>query len=118
MYDEQLAQRIKTIHQQSRRTYGSPRVHAELHADGQHHGEKRIVRLMRGVFSSRAIAEEWIAINSLSGVLTAYPLDKGIYDWVLENRRLKPRKPITAELIAGFSLPIKSIITTATGVKK
>jgi len=46
-HDEQLAARITTIHQRSRRTYGSPRVHAELHAEGKHHGKKRVARLMR-----------------------------------------------------------------------
>lgn len=45
--DRQLAVEIKAIHQQSRRTYGSPRVHRELHAQGKHHGEKRIARIMR-----------------------------------------------------------------------
>lgn len=46
-HDEQLAARITTIHQRSRRTYGSPRVHAELQAEGRHHGKKRVARLMR-----------------------------------------------------------------------
>jgi len=38
---------ITTIHQRSRRAYGSPRVHQELAAQGRHHSEKRIARLMR-----------------------------------------------------------------------
>ena len=45
--DAQLATEIKAIHRQSRRTYGSPRVHEELKAQGQPHGEKRIARIMR-----------------------------------------------------------------------
>jgi len=45
--DEQLAERIRTVHRTSRRTYGSPRVHAELQAQGRRHGRKRIERLMR-----------------------------------------------------------------------
>jgi transposase InsO family protein len=45
--DEQLAERIRAVHRTSRRTYGSPRVHEELKAQGQRHGRKRIERLMR-----------------------------------------------------------------------
>jgi putative transposase len=45
--DAQLAADIKTIHRRSRRTYGSPRVQEELKAEGKHHGEKRVARIMR-----------------------------------------------------------------------
>jgi len=38
---------IKAIHQAKRGTYGSPRIHAELKAQGQSHGLKRVARLMR-----------------------------------------------------------------------
>jgi transposase InsO family protein len=44
--DAQLVEDIKDIHRRSRRTYGSPRVHEELKADGKAHGEKRIARIM------------------------------------------------------------------------
>ena len=42
-----LLKRIRTVHATSRETYGAPRVHAELRADGERHGRKRIARLMR-----------------------------------------------------------------------
>jgi len=42
-----LMERIVTIYAQSRQTYGSPRVHAELVADGTACGRKRVARLMR-----------------------------------------------------------------------
>lgn len=45
--DEQLAEAIKVIHSTSRGTYGSPRVHEELKAQGKQHGEKRVARIMR-----------------------------------------------------------------------
>jgi putative transposase len=45
--DAVLTARIKTIHEQSRRTYGAPRVHAELAAGGARCGRKRVARLMR-----------------------------------------------------------------------
>ncbi len=45
--DAQLLERIRTIHMKSRGTYGVPRVHAELKAEGTHVGRKRVARLMR-----------------------------------------------------------------------
>ncbi len=45
--DRGLAQRIKVIHERSHGTYGAPRIHAELAAEGVHVGRKRVARLMR-----------------------------------------------------------------------
>jgi len=45
--DEQLRVLIRAAHYQSRCTYGSPRVHAELQAQGERCGRKRVARLMR-----------------------------------------------------------------------
>ena len=45
--DAQLTRQIAQIFTQSRRTYGSPRVHAELRAQEVHCGRKRVARLMR-----------------------------------------------------------------------
>ena len=45
--DEALGRRIVEIHQGSRGTYGVPRIHAELAADGVAVGRKRVSRLMR-----------------------------------------------------------------------
>ena len=45
--DAALLERIKAVHQKSRGTYGVPRVHAELKAEGIHVGRKRVARLMR-----------------------------------------------------------------------
>jgi len=42
-----LAARIRAIHTGRRRSYGSPRVHRELRAQGIRHGEKRVARVMR-----------------------------------------------------------------------
>src|SRR5213076_3199681 len=45
--DDALLRRVRTIHAVSRGTYGPPRVHAELRAEGRAVGKKRIARLMR-----------------------------------------------------------------------
>lgn len=42
-----LVKEIKDIHEESRKTYGSPRVHAELLARGFTAGKNRVARLMR-----------------------------------------------------------------------
>jgi transposase InsO family protein len=43
----ELTERIVQVHEQSGGTYGAPRVHAELRAQGRRHSRKRIARLMR-----------------------------------------------------------------------
>jgi putative transposase len=45
--DAKLTMTIHTIHIESRGTYGAPRVHAELAAQGVQVGRKRVARLMR-----------------------------------------------------------------------
>lgn len=47
MADQELSQQIKEIHQQSRQTYGSPRIQVELAENGVNCGQKRVARLMR-----------------------------------------------------------------------
>ena len=53
--DGQLAEKVKAAFQANRCVYGSPRVHAELHAQGIHCARKRVARLMRdqGLFAQR-----------------------------------------------------------------
>ena len=45
--DDALTDRITTIHEASKQTYGAPRIHAELAEDGINVGRKRIERLMK-----------------------------------------------------------------------
>ena len=45
--DRALLAQIRAIHDRSRGTYGAPRIHAELMAQGVHIGRKRVARLMQ-----------------------------------------------------------------------
>jgi putative transposase len=47
--DVALTAQIQVVHRESRRTYGAPRIHADLAAQGVRVGRKRIARLMRTV---------------------------------------------------------------------
>ena len=45
--DEALSAQIAAVHARSRRTYGAPRIHAALRAQGTRCARKRVARLMR-----------------------------------------------------------------------
>ena len=45
--DQMLLEEIQVIHRRSRRTYGSPRIHAQLREQGHRVGRKRVARLMQ-----------------------------------------------------------------------
>jgi len=45
--NEELLSRIRAIHEQSRRLYGSPRIRAELNAQGFRCGKNRVARIMK-----------------------------------------------------------------------
>jgi hypothetical protein len=45
--NEELLERIRAIHAQSRRLYGSPRIRAELHEQGFRCGKNRVARIMK-----------------------------------------------------------------------
>lgn len=45
--DERLLTKIKSIHQESRGTYGSPRIFAQLHEEGELCSRKRVSKIMK-----------------------------------------------------------------------
>ena len=49
--------------------------------------------LPAAVFTARDSAEAWIARHRLSGVLTKYPLDVGVYEWAIGCGAFKPKRP-------------------------
>lgn len=46
-----------------------------------------------GVFTSLRGVEAWIGRHQLSGTLSAYPLDEGVYDWSVRSGHFTPNKP-------------------------
>lgn len=49
------------------------------------------------VFTTRELAEKWIAVNKLSGMLTKYPLNVEVYEWAITNGAFKPARPDQSE---------------------
>src|SRR3954471_8146943 len=45
--NNRLGEEIKMIHKNSRQTYGSPRIHAQLKSQGESCSRKRVARIMQ-----------------------------------------------------------------------
>ena len=45
--------------------------------------------LPNALFSEYELAENWIKKYSLTGLLTAYPLNIGVYEWAIEHSNFK-----------------------------
>ncbi len=60
-----------------------------------------------GVFSQRELAEAWIRKYKLTGTLTAYPIDQGVYDWAIEYGHFKQKREEhnTPSFIGNFNSP-------------
>jgi putative transposase len=58
--DAELSSRMNAIHERSHETYGAPRVHAELEAEGIQVGRKRVARLMRTAGLVGVSRRKWI----------------------------------------------------------
>jgi putative transposase len=63
--DATLSARIRSVHRDSRGTYGRPRIHAELADEGWCIGAKRVARLMR--------AEALAGVSRRKGTITTVP---------------------------------------------
>lgn len=62
-------------------------------------------RLTSAVFSTRRMGEAWIRKHKLTGMLTAYPLDVGVYDWAVKRGdfTLKSAREGSSEFIGAFT---------------
>jgi putative transposase len=86
--DDALSERIAEIHAESGKTYGSPRVHAELRLeDDVHVGRKRVERLMRGAgLSGQVKRRRGNTTIRVQGVRTAPDLVERDFDPTEPNR--------------------------------
>jgi transposase InsO family protein len=57
--DAALTEKIIEVHEESRGTYGAPRIHAELRDQGYRHSRKRIARLMRQAGRAGRAPKRW-----------------------------------------------------------
>ena len=64
---------IHTIHLESRGTYGAPRVHAELAAQGIGVGRKRVARLMRAAKVQGVSRRKWVTTTTRDSEARAAP---------------------------------------------
>jgi len=72
-----------------------------------------------GVFSSQELAEAWILQNQLTGILTEYPVDAGVFDWAVENGYFSPKRPEHHEagFIQGFTSAVQAHAHYENGVR-
>lgn len=58
-----------------------------------------------GIFLDKALAEGWILENKLSGVLTLYPVNTGVYQWAIGKGFFTPKKcsQLEASFIGSFT---------------
>ena len=64
---------IRVIHAESRQTYGSPRVHATLQAQGQRVSPHRVARLMRASGIRAKTVKKWRATTDLAHTYPVVP---------------------------------------------
>lgn len=79
--DAQLLEKIETVHEDSKGTYGSPRVHAQLQIDGETCGENRVARLMQAnsIVGRRKRRFKKTTIPDPAGATTAVDLVKRLF---------------------------------------
>ena len=58
-----------------------------------------------GIFTELDRAEQWIEQHGLTGTLTAYPLDTGVYEWAIAKGLFRPVEPhqATSHFIGRFT---------------
>jgi transposase InsO family protein len=73
VYDRELTRAIRRIHAESDGTYGSPRIHAELQAEGFSCGRIKVARLMRKA-GLKGCPKRRFRVTSRGGHVTAHNL--------------------------------------------
>lgn len=86
--DEHVGEVIRSIHDQSRRRYGAPCVHAELRDRGIRIGRKRVARLMKshGLRAKKARPRRVVTTDSKHGYPVAPNVLNRQFDQPMANR--------------------------------
>lgn len=71
--NKKLKEKIKNIHEKSRKVYGSPRVHHELKKQGEKVSRKRVARLMREEGIQAKMRKKWKKTTTIDEKLEASP---------------------------------------------
>lgn len=71
--NKRLLEKIKYIHQNKRRVYGSPRVHAELKKEAEKCSRKRVAKLMRREGLQAKMRKKWKATTKQNKKAEAAP---------------------------------------------
>jgi len=85
-YDRELTRAIRRIHAESDGTYGSPRVHADLKAEGYNCGRVKVARLMRKA-GLKGCPKRRFRVTSRGGHVTASNLLEQDFSAETTNRR-------------------------------
>lgn len=64
--NKKLKEKIKVIHEKSRKIYGSPRIHQELKKGGEKVSRKRVARLMREEGIQAKMRKKWTKTTTLN----------------------------------------------------
>ena len=86
VYDRELTRAIRRIHAESDGTYGSPRVHADLKAEGFNCGRVKVARLMRKA-GLKGCPKRRFRVTSRGGHVTASNLLEQEFSAETTNRR-------------------------------
>jgi len=75
-------------------------------------------RFASAVFISQKLVENWIKKFSLSGVLTAYPVNIDVYEWAVKKVFLQQKKMnrIKPRLFKNLAPQVKNIIIMRMGI--
>jgi putative transposase len=88
--DAELNAAIAAVHDESNGTYGAPRVHAELSAQGRRHSRKRIARLMRGAGRRGRSPKRW-RTTTVPDPVAALPADLIERDFAIATTAINVR---------------------------
>lgn len=71
--NKKLREKIRIVHEKSRKVYGSPRIHQELKKEGEKVSRKRVARLMKEEGIQVKMRKKWTRTTTVDKGLVASP---------------------------------------------